>query len=261
MATQDDGLFRLDGKVALVTGATRGIGYAIACEMARAGARVVLSSNEPEACALRSDELRRAGLDVLGLPCDVGQRAQLQALVETTLRERSRIDVLVCNAGVAPHFGPIGSSTDADWDETMRINLQSVLWLTSLVIPGMAARCDGAVILTASISSLRGNKAIGLYGVSKAGIAQLARNLAVEWGPENVRVNAISPGLIATEFARPLLDNPELLRRRLQLTPLRRVGRPEEIAGVARMLAAPAGAFITGQNLVVDGGTVISDGN
>jgi NAD(P)-dependent dehydrogenase (short-subunit alcohol dehydrogenase family) len=125
----------------------------------------------------------------------------------------------------------------------------------------MAQRRDGAVILTASLSSLRGNKSIGLYGLSKAGIAQLARNLAVEWGPSNVRVNAISPGVIATEFARPLTDNAQALARRLAQTPLRRVGEPREIAGVALMLAARAGAFITGQNLVVDGGTLISDGN
>jgi NAD(P)-dependent dehydrogenase (short-subunit alcohol dehydrogenase family) len=143
----------------------------------------------------------------------------------------------------------------------MTVNLRSALWLTSLVIPGMAQRRDGAVILTASLSSLRGNKGIGLYGLSKAGVAQLARNLAVEWGPANVRVNAISPGVIATEFARPLTDNEALLARRLALTPLRRVGEPAEIAGVAVMLAARAGAFITGQNLIVDGGTLISDGN
>jgi NAD(P)-dependent dehydrogenase (short-subunit alcohol dehydrogenase family) len=117
------------------------------------------------------------------------------------------------------------------------------------------------VILTSSIAGLRGNKSIGLYGLSKAGGAELARNLAVEWGPRNVRVNAISPGMIRTEFARPLLDNPEIMTRRLAMTPLRRVGEPDEIAGVAVMLAAPAGAFITGQNLVVDGGTIIGDGN
>jgi len=167
----------------------------------------------------------------------------------------------VCNAGVAPHAGPIASATDADWDLTMTVNLRSALWLTSLVIPGMAQRRDGVVILTASLSSVRGNKGIGLYGLSKAGVAQLARNLAVEWGPANVRVNAISPGVIATEFARPLTDNETVLARRLALTPLRRVGEPAEIAGVAVMLAARAGAFITGQNLIVDGGTLISDGN
>jgi NAD(P)-dependent dehydrogenase (short-subunit alcohol dehydrogenase family) len=158
-------------------------------------------------------------MDVIGLACDVAQREQLEALVKQCLAQRGRIDVLVCNAGVAPPFGPIAAASDADWDLTMTVNLRSVLWLTSLVIPGMAARREGSVILTASLSSMRGNKSIGLYALSKAGLAQLARNLAVEWGPANVRVNSISPGLIATEFARPLLDNPELLARRLASTP------------------------------------------
>ena len=192
-------LFDLTGKVALVTGATRGIGLSIATEMARAGAQVVISSNESRACEQVSEDLRGQGLDAIGIACDVGERAQLESLVGQTLSRRARIDALVCNAGVAPHAGPIASATDADWDLTMTVNLRSALWLTSLVIPGMAQRRDGAVILTASLSSLRGNKGIGLYGLSKAGVAQLARNLAVEWGPSNVRVNAISPGVIATD--------------------------------------------------------------
>jgi NAD(P)-dependent dehydrogenase (short-subunit alcohol dehydrogenase family) len=224
-------LFSLKGKVALLTGA--------------------------EAAA----QLRAQDLDAIAVPCDAMQRRQIEALFRQTLALRGRIDVLVCNAGVAPPLGPLAATSDADWDRTMTINLRSAVWLSSLVIPAMASRRDGSVILTASLSSLRGNKSIGLYGLSKAALAQLARNLAVEWGPANVRVNAISPGLIATEFARPLLDNPELLSRRLGLTPLRRAGEPHEIAGVAVMLASRAGAFITGQNPVVDGGTIISDGN
>lgn len=254
-------LFDLSGKVALVTGATRGIGLAIAEEMAIAGAQVVISSNEAAACDSVAARLRGQGLDVLGIACDVAERAQLQHLVAQTIAQRQRIDVLVCNAGVAPHNGPIASASDQEWDLTMTINLRSALWLTSMVIPAMAERRFGRVILTASLSSVRGNKNIGLYGLSKAGLAQLARNLAVEWGPSNVCVNALSPGVIRTEFAKPITENPELLPRRLQLTPLRRVGEVSEIAGVAVMLAAPAGAFITGQNLVIDGGTIISDGN
>jgi NAD(P)-dependent dehydrogenase (short-subunit alcohol dehydrogenase family) len=254
-------LFSLQGKVALLTGASRGIGLCMATEMARAGAQVVLSSNEPEACAEAAANLRDQGLDVIGLPCDVARREQIESLVRQCLASRDRIDVLVCNAGLAPPFGPIAAASDADWDLTLTVNLRSVLWLTSVVIPAMAARRDGSVIMTASLSSVRGNKSIGLYALSKAGLVQLARNLAVEWGPANVRVNSISPGLIATEFARPLLDNPELLSRRLAATPLRRAGEPQEIAGVAVMLASRAGAYITGQNLIVDGGTLISDGN
>lgn len=254
-------LFDLQGKVALVTGATRGIGLAIAEELARCGARVVVSSNEADACAAVAARLSDAGLAVAGIECDVTSREQVESLVTRTLQMFDKIDVLVCNAGVAPHHGPIASASDTDWDFTMTVNLRSILWLTSRVIPGMAQRRDGSVIITSSISGVRGNKSIGLYGLSKAGNAELARNLAVEWGPDNVRVNAISPGLIRTEFARPLLDSEEVLQRRVALTPLRRVGEAREIAGVAVMLAAAAGAFITGQNLIVDGGTTIGDGS
>jgi NAD(P)-dependent dehydrogenase (short-subunit alcohol dehydrogenase family) len=261
MTTALTDLFRLDRQVALITGATRGIGLAIAEAMARAGARVVISSNEPEECMRAVTVLRDSGLDAIGVACDVAHRDEVGSLVESTLAARARIDILVCNAGVAPHMGPIGTASDAEWDLTMTVNLRSVHWLTSLIAPQMAERGGGSVIIVSSIAGVRGNKAIGLYGLSKAASAQLTRNLAVEWGPRNVRANAISPGLIRTQFAAPLLSNEAVLERRLSLTPLRRVGEPHEIAGVAVMLASPAGAFITGQNLIVDGGTTISDGN
>lgn len=230
-------------------------------QMAAAGACVVVSSEDPRACTATEAELRAHGFDAIGLPCDVSSRPDVEALVRHTLELRGHIDTLVCNAGVAPHFGAISTASDEQWDLTLTVNLRSIVWLTSLVIPAMVERGGGSVIITSSISGVRGNKAIGLYGLSKAASAQLARNLAVEWGPKNVRVNAISPGLIETDFARPLLDDPEVLARRLSLTPLRRVGTPEEIAGVAIMLASRAGAFVTGQNLIVDGGTTISDGS
>lgn len=254
-------LFNLEGKVALVTGATRGIGRAIAQEMGRAGARVVISSEDAADGERVARELREAGIEASASACDVSNRARVDQLAAQVLGEFGRVDVLVCNAGVAPHNGPMGSATDEDWDLTFTINLRSMVWLTSALIPQMADRRDGAVILTSSLSGLRGNKRIGLYGLSKAGVAQLARNLAVEWGPRNVRVNAISPGVIRTEFARPMLDDPAVMEKRIALTPLRRIGEPHEIAGVAVMLASPAGAFITGQNLVVDGGTLIGDGS
>jgi NAD(P)-dependent dehydrogenase (short-subunit alcohol dehydrogenase family) len=239
-------LFDLRGQVALVTGASRGIGGAIAHELACAGAVVVLSSEDAEACESAAGELRRAGCGATALPCDVAVRREVEDLVQATFDLHGQIDILVCNA---------------DWDATMTVNLRSILWLTNLVIPRMAARGQGSVIIVSSIAGLRGNKSIGLYGISKAGSAQLARNLAVEWGPSNVRVNAISPGVIRTEFAKPMLLDASLMERRIALTPLRRVGEPQEVAGAALLLAAPAGAFITGQNLVVDGGTTIGDGN
>lgn len=254
-------LFSLNGQVALITGATRGIGRAIAVRMGEAGAKVVVSSEDAAACRSTAQELRAGGADALGIECDVFSREAVEALFTRAIAAAGRIDILVCNAGVAPHLGPMGTASDRDWELTMTVNLRSVLWLTTLAIPGMAERGGGSVIITSSIAGLRGNKAIGLYGVSKAAQAELVRSLAVEWGPRNVRVNAISPGMIRTELARPLLDDPQVMSRRLALTPLRRVGEPDEIAGVAVMLAAAAGAFITGQNLVVDGGTLIGDGN
>jgi NAD(P)-dependent dehydrogenase (short-subunit alcohol dehydrogenase family) len=261
MSAMVDPHFTLHGKVALLTGATRGIGRAMAESMARAGAQVVISSEVADTCESVARDLRAGGLDVIGIPCDVTSRSALEALVAATYQKLERIDILVCNAGVAPHSGPLASATDQDWDLTMTVNLRSVVWLTNLVIPTMAVRRDGCVIITSSIAGVRGNKHIGLYGLSKAGNAELVRNLAVEWGPHNVRVNAISPGVIRTEFARPMLDNEAVMQRRIALTPLRRVGEPHEVAGLAVLLASSAGAFITGQNLIVDGGTTIGDGN
>lgn len=252
-------LFSLAGKRALITGSTRGIGRAIAEEMGRAEARVTISSNEAEACAPVAAELAREGIEALALPCDAASLDQLRALVDGAMRAWAGIDILVCNAGINTYEGPLTEIGDAALTAMLQVNLTNVLRLCGLVIPQMAERRDGAVIIISSLSGLRGNKRIGGYGITKAANAQLARNLAVEWGPDNVRVNAISPGLIETEFAAPILKNPEHLPRRLAQTPLRRVGSPREIAGTAVFLASAAGAFITGQNIVVDGGTLIND--
>ncbi|MAB98354.1 MAG: short-chain dehydrogenase [Pseudomonadaceae bacterium] len=254
-------LFSLAGKVALITGATRGIGLAIAREYARAGARVVISSENAEHCQQAVSLLADEGFEVSAVVADLSQQVQVDSLASAVLERFGRIDALICNAGVAPHMGALASASAADWELTMTVNLRSALWLTSAMLPNMAAQGGGSVVLMASIAGVRGNKGLGLYGLSKAALAQLARNLAVEWGPRNVRVNAISPGVIATEFARPLTDNPEVMSKRIALTPLRRVGIPDEIAALAVLLAAPDGAFITGQNLLVDGGTTIGDGN
>jgi len=253
--------FDLDGKVALISGATGGIGRAMAAQFAAAGARLIVSSEDAGACAQLAVALQGQQAEVIGVAADVTRRDELEQLVATANARFGRIDILCCNAGVAPHSGPLHTASERDWTLTIDINLRSMVWLTSLVVPAMAERGEGAVILTSSLAGLRGNKAIGLYAIAKAGCAQLARNLAVEWGPRNVRANAISPGLIDTDFARPFKGDEALLRRRLAATPLRRMGRVEEVAGVALLLAAPAGGFITGQNIVVDGGTLISDGN
>ncbi len=252
-------LFRLEGKRAIVTGATRGIGKAIVTEFARAGARVVVSSNEPKECDDFANELVSQGFKAVSAPCDVAVDADLEQLVARTLETLGGVDILVCNAGVARHHGPAAGTSDQAYEETMRINARSPFKLCNLAAPLMANQRDGSIIIISSLAGLRGNRAIAVYAMSKAANAQLARNLAVEWGPMNVRANAISPGLVETDFARPILRDADRLAQRIQQTPLRRVGSPTEIAGCAVFLASPAGAFITGHNLVCDGGTLIAD--
>lgn len=254
-------LFDLSDKTALITGATRGIGLAIAREYGRAGARLAISSENADDCRRVAAELREEGLNAEPFAADLGQHTAVDALAASVMARFGRLDALVCNAGVAPHMGALASASEADWDLTMTVNLRSAAWLTSALLPVMARQGGGSVVLMASIAGVRGNKALGLYGLSKAALAQLARNLAVEWGPSNIRVNAISPGVIQTDFAKPLTGRPDVMEKRLALTPLRRVGAPEEIAALALLLATPGGAFITGQNLVVDGGTTIGDGS
>lgn len=254
------GLFDLSGSKAVITGATRGIGLAIAHAFGEAGARLVISGENARDCAAAEAELRARGYDVLGVRCDVRHERDLDALVEAS-RHDGGIDILVCNAGIAGPPAPLHRLPPADYEEIFAVNLHSVVRLTSLVVPEMAAGGGGSVILTSSIAGLRGNKAIGTYALTKAAVAQLARNLAVEWGPRNVRSNAISPGLIRTEFSTGILMDEAYLERRLAMTPLRRVGEANEVAAAALFLASPGGAFVNGHNLVVDGGTVITDGN
>ncbi|MVW84799.1 SDR family oxidoreductase [Pseudomonas sp. PB101] len=254
-------LLSMQGQVALVTGGTRGIGRAIAQTYAEAGARLIISSENNQDCQQTVLWLNAQGFEAVGIQADLSDRSQVLALGQTATTVFDRIDVLVCNAGIAPHSGPLAEASDSQWQATFEVNLRSAVLLTNALIPHIAKQGGGSVVLLSSIAGIRGNKALGLYGLSKAALSQLARNLAVEWGPNNVRVNAISPGVIQTDFARPLTDDACVLQKRLALTPLRRVGTPEEVAAVALLLASPGGAFITGQNLVVDGGTTISDGN
>jgi NAD(P)-dependent dehydrogenase (short-subunit alcohol dehydrogenase family) len=250
-------LFDLTGRTALITGATQGLGLAITQALAGQGARVIVTDRDLAACVRTADALRAAGHEAIGLAADLAQPESIDTLCDAA----GAVDVLVCNAGVQGPAGPIAAATDADWQLVMDVNLRAAVRLTSRLIPGMAERGEGSVVLMSSIAGLRGNRAIGLYGLSKAALAQLARNLAVEWGPQGVRVNAVSPGLIRTPLAEPLIANQAFMARRLQATPLRRVGEPHEIAGVVVMLASRAGGFVTGHNLVVDGGTTIGDGS
>lgn len=254
-------LFDLRGKSALLTGASAGMGFAMAQSLGQAGAKVVINGLDQKETQNAAQLLREQGIDASAYACDVSQKSQVIALYEFALKTLGRIDILICNAGVAPSPGSMLDISDETWQQVQQLNLQSPHWLASLVLPKMAEHNDGAIVFTASLSSLRGNKYLGLYGVTKAGVAQLAKNLAVEWGPQNIRVNAISPGVVRTRFASPMLNNPATMEKRLALTPLRRVGEVQEIASVVLLLASPAGAYITGQNIAIDGGTLISDGN
>jgi NAD(P)-dependent dehydrogenase (short-subunit alcohol dehydrogenase family) len=251
-------LFDLGGQVVLVTGAARGLGLAIAQACAAQGAAVALVDLDEAALAAAVGALRGEGREVLPIVADLADPAAPTLVWRRALAWRGRIDTLVCNAGL----GSAGIALDSDPGRRLfDVNLYSAVRLTDLAAPWMAEHGGGSIVLMSSIAGLRGNQALGLYALSKAALAQLARNLAVEWGPKNVRANAISPGLIRTPLSQGLLSDDRFMQRRLAATPLRRIGEPHEIAGVAVMLASAAGAFITGQNLMVDGGTLISDGS
>ncbi len=251
-------LFDLTGQVALITGASRGIGRAIAIEMARHGAKVVVSSRKLAACEAVVEEIENEGGEALAVACHVGDKAQLQSLVDTTLQHFGRIDTLVCNAAVNTHFGPSLDISDESFDKIMQTNVRSAFWLCNLVLPQMADRRDGTIILLGSVAGLAGNSKIGVYGISKAATMQLTRNLAVEWGPHNVRINCIAPGVVRTEFARALWADPKLHQRLIQQYPLQRIGEPRDVAGAAVFLASRASDWMTGQTLVLDGGGGIS---
>jgi len=251
-------MFDVKGKVVLITGSTRGIGKAIAVTMAAMGARVTVSSRKEDACAAVAAEISAAGGEALPFACNVGRKADLQALVDATLARWGRIDVLVCNAAINPYFGPAIGVPDEAFDKIMGTNVRSNFWLCNMVVPQMAARKDGAVIIVSSVAGLSGNGKIGVYGISKAADMQLARNLAVEWGADNIRVNCIAPGVIRTDFARALWSDAKLYNQLVRQYPLRRIGEPEDIAGAVVFLASAAGRFMTGQTLVIDGGGTIS---
>ena len=250
-------LFDMTGKVAVITGSTKGIGRAIAEEMARLGARVVISSRKADACEQVAAELKAQGFEAMAVPCHVGLKDDLQNLVDRTNEAWGPIDVLVCNAATNPVYGTTAEMSDEAWDKIMDTNVKGTFWRTNLVLPQMAEKGEGAVVLLSSIAGLRGNTTIGTYGVSKAAEAALARNLAVEWGPKGIRVNSIAPGLIKTDFAKALWEDPVRVKRAEDKTPLRRIGDPVDIAGLAVFLSTRASAYITGQVIVADGGETI----
>lgn len=252
-------LFDLSGKVAVITGSSRGIGRAIAIRMAEQGARVVVSSRKEAACLEVVAEINAARGEgrAIAVPANISSKEDLQRLVDEANKTFGRIDILVCNAASNPYYGPMAGIADDQFRKILENNVLANHWLINMVAPQMIERKDGAIIIVSSIGGLRGSPVIGAYNVSKAADMQLARNLAVEFGPHNVRVNCIAPGLIKTDFARALWEDPERLKEVNERAPLRRIGDPDEIAGTAIYLASRAGSFVTGQNIVVDGGVTI----
>ena len=252
------GLFDLTGKVALITGSTKGIGLAIAHRMAEAGAKVVVSSRNQPACDEVAADINAKGGDAFPFACNINYKVQLQALADKTVEQYGKIDILVINAALNPFYGPSQDIPDDAFDKIMNSNIGSAHRLCQMVLPGMAKLGGGAVNIVSSIAGIKGSNVLGAYGISKAADMQMARNLAVEWGPHNIRVNCIAPGLVRTDFARALWENPETYQQTVSKYPLRRIGEPDEIAGAAIYLASDAGSFTTGQTLVVDGGGTIT---
>ena len=250
--------FDLTDKVAIITGSSRGIGRSSAETMAGLGAKVVVSSRRAEACESVAAAIRERGGDAAVIACNVSRKNEVEALVAGTLAHYGRVDILVCNAAVNPVYGPLAQLSDEAFDKIMGANVKSNIWLANLVIPGMAARGGGAVVIISSIGGLRGSDMLGAYGISKAADFALARALAVEWGPRNVRVNCVAPGLVKTDFARALWEDEARLAVRTARTPLRRIASPDEIGSVAAFLASPAASFITGEIIVADGGVTIA---
>jgi len=249
--------FDLSGKTAIVTGSTKGIGRAIAVALTEAGARVTVSSRDEGRVAETAAALKDAGHEVLGVAYNVGRKPELENLVAKTVEAFGPVDILVCNAAINPYYGPAMEIPDDVFTKVMHTNIQAQLWLAQLVAPDMRAQKDGAIILISSIGGLRGSDVIGAYNISKAADIQLAKNLAIELGPDNIRVNAVCPGLVKTDFARALWENPEFAEPRIAATPLRRLGEPEDIAGAAVFLASKAGQWMTGQTIVIDGGATV----
>lgn len=252
-------MFDLSGKVAIITGSSRGIGRAIAEAFAEAGARVVISSRKQPACEEVADAInaRFAEGTAIAIAASISDKSALERLVAETRERLGKIDILVCNAASNPYYGPMAGITDDQFRKIFDNNVLANHWLTTMVAPEMIERRDGAIIIVSSIGGLVASDTIGAYNVSKAADLQLVRNLAAEYGPSNVRVNAIAPGVIRTDFARALWEDPKAEAALNNAAPLGRIGEPEDIAGAAIFLASRAGAYVTGQAIVVDGGSTI----
>ena len=246
--------FDLTGKVAIITGASRGIGKAIAGELARAGCAVVVSSRRQESLDEVAAEIKAAGGRALGIAAHNGEKAALRQLVEQTIAQFGRLDILINNAATNPHFGSVLEADDSYWRKILDVNLMGNIWLTQAAAPAMRKSGGGKIVNVASIVGLKPGRYQGIYSISKAAIISLTQTLAQELGADNIQVNAIAPGLVQTKFAQALWGNPDLLEHVLAQTPVGRIGQPQDIAGLALLLASPASDFTTGAVFVVDGG-------
>lgn len=255
-------LFDLTGKVAIVTGSTKGIGLAMAEQLAVHGAKVVVSSRKAEACEAVAQQINETVKEgdgqAVAIPCHISHKEQLQGLVDATHERLGKIDVLVCNAAVNPFYGSSTEIPDSAFEKIMATNIQSNHWLCNMVLPDMREKQAGSIMIVSSVGGLRGSPVLGAYSISKAADLALVRNLAVEFGAENIRANAIAPGLIKTDFAKALWSNPETLKKATEGYPMRRIGLPMECAGAAVFLASEASSFITGQTIVIDGGGTVA---
>jgi NAD(P)-dependent dehydrogenase (short-subunit alcohol dehydrogenase family) len=250
-------MFRLDGQVAIVTGSSRGIGRAIAETMADRGAAVVISSRKIGPCEEVRDSILAKGGRAIALKCNTGAKEDLAELLRVTLAEFGRLDAVVANVAVNPHYGPLSTIGDDAWDKIMAVNIKSNLWLANMALPEIAKQGGGSFTIISSIGALGGNLAIPAYNISKLADVALVKNLAVEWGPKNIRVNAVLPGLVRTDFAKALWEDPATLKATLRSTPMGRIGEVGDLGGVGAFLAMPAAAYITGQSIVVDGGSTV----
>ena len=255
-------LFDLTGKVAIVTGSSRGIGKAIAEALADQGAKVVISSRNQDACdpVAAAINAKHGEGRAIAVAASISSKDALQNLVDQTKAAFGQVDILVCNAASNPYYGPMAGISDDQFRKILDNNVIANHWLINMVAPDMLEREDGSIIIISSVGGLTGSATIGAYNISKAADFQLARNLAAEFGPKGVRINCIAPGLIRTDFAKALWENPDTLKAVTRYTPMRRIGEPHEIAGAAVFLASPASTFMTGQAIVIDGGSTVGVG-
>lgn len=256
--TMTSSLFNLHGKVAIVTGSSRGLGLASAKGLAEHGAKVVISGRKADACEAAVTEIRTAGGEAIAVPCNIGRKDELQHLVDSANATWGRVDIVMANAAIHPWTGSMLDLKDETFNKFMQVNVQSSIWLAQMTVPGMSERGYGRFILVASIVGLLGDPVTGTYGLTKAADMQFVRNMANEFASKGITANCIAPGTFKTEMARSQWEDESMVRWYKSRNPSRRFGEVEEIAGLAVLLASPSGGYINGQTIAADGGHTVS---